>query len=209
MLTKTLVLAWWLTVLSGWSPPDRPHHLPDAQESVAAAQDRYLSIAQDALSVALDPEEAPLFPGPRGRVLTAGLLLSVAMTESGFRRDVDLGVGPRARGDGGRSWCLMQVQAGAGRIQVADPLLSTWMGRDLVADRTKCFRAGLHLLRLSMNACSQLALRHRLSAYTSGTCSATERNSMSKMSVFARLWARIPSAWTDAGVTQALTPVTP
>jgi hypothetical protein len=32
--------------------------------------------------------------------------------ESGFRRDVHSGVGPNARGDNGRSWCLGQLLLG-------------------------------------------------------------------------------------------------
>ena len=45
-------------------------------------------------------------------------------------------------------------------------------GKDLIEDRTKCIRAGLHLVQYSFNWCKSMPLRHKLSGYTLGTCGA-------------------------------------
>jgi len=172
---KAIVTFWLYTLLTLWYPPERRSEslLLEARESKEQAQARYLSIAEDAVEVAFMPEEDPVFKlkdEEKGRAWTALLMLSVAYFESGFRRDIDRGIGRLSRGDGGQSWCLMQIHLGEGKVPDADPTVGSWRGRDLVADRKKCFRAGLRMLRRSFTACSGQAFAYRLSSYASGSC---------------------------------------
>lgn len=105
-------------------------------------------------------QEAPLFEGPQGRAQTALLIASIASFESFFRFDVDSG---KVQGDHGKSWCLMQVQ-------VHGKTAEGWRGTDLVGDRQKCLKAGLHIMRGSFQWCRGLKLIDRLAGYTTGTC---------------------------------------
>ena len=181
-VTYVDVAQWAVKRISSWSPPGQSY-MKDAAESTDEANLRYRSIADDALEIAFDPKEAPLFSGPIGRSKTAALLLSIANSESGFRKDVDTGIGERSRGDGGTSWCLMQIKLGAlskgktvKRIKLTSDTFvysneSTDIGgEDLVVNRKACFRVGLHIIRYSFKACSSLPEDERLSAYASGNC---------------------------------------
>jgi hypothetical protein len=155
------LIAYLLAAIVTWSPPSDHDYYELREETL----DRYAAIAHDIAAVALDPAEAPLFGGPQGRAQTALLLASVAFYESGgFRRDVDLGLGTSARGDSGRSWCLMQINIGDGTT------IEHWTGRNLVEDRQKCLRAGLRRLRQSFDMCQNQSFVDRLSGYTKGRC---------------------------------------
>jgi hypothetical protein len=156
------VVTYLVAAMTTWVP------LYAHAEPKEETQARYDAIAHDAIEVAYDESEAPLFPGPSGRAQTALLMLSVASLESSYRKSVDDGT---RKGDHGRSFCLMQIRVGDG--VTADG----WSGADLVSDRTRCFRAGLHILRGSFNACHSLPLRDRMSAYATGRCSAAEAKS--------------------------------
>jgi hypothetical protein len=137
------LVAYLLAAMLAWSPPADHEYYEPREETVA----RYITIARTIAEVALDPAEPPLFGGPDGRAETALFIASVAFYESGgFRRDVELGTGKRARGDAGRSWCLMQV------------------------NQNKCIRAGLHRMRESFRHCSGQTFLDRLSGYTDGRC---------------------------------------
>jgi len=173
---------WAVTRMVSWSPPGKSYYV-NAKETESDGRERYAAIAKDAISVAFDPDEAPLFAGPRGRYKTLAIMLSVADSESGFRKDVDFGIGKESKGDGGRSWCMAQVQLGkavGGKTKTRvvldrDGLRFVWDGtgyggEDLVSDRKKCFRVGLHIMRMSFNTCSSLPLESRLSMYASGSC---------------------------------------
>src|SRR6266567_3614595 len=100
------ILAWALALMISWTPPGKSR-LADAVESPEDGKARYAEIARAAAKVAYDPATKPLFAGPKGRAATLALMLSVAWHESGFRKDVDLGVGKHARGSGTDS-CLLQ-----------------------------------------------------------------------------------------------------
>ena len=156
LMTTATLAAYLLTAMISWMPT-KVHH----REGEAVALARYESIATDIAKVALDENEIPLFAGEDGRTQTALLVASIASYESHFRADVDEG---RARGDKGISWCIMQ-------IQVHGKTLEGWSGKDLIDDRAKCLAAGLHLVRESFTMCKSMALRHKLSGYTSGRCS--------------------------------------
>jgi hypothetical protein len=166
------LIAYLLAAMVTWSPPGDHDYYEPREETL----DRYAAIAKDFAAVALDPEEAPLFGGPQGRVQTGLLLASVAFYESGgYRRDVDLGIGKKARGDSGRSWCLMQINIGDGTT------LEHWSGRDLVEDRQKCLRVGLRRMRQSFEMCSGQAFIDRLSGYTTGRCTVADDYSHRRM----------------------------
>lgn len=150
------LVTWLAAAMAAWLPPR------------VGDETRYTSIATDIVTVAYDDGEAPLYPGPRGRALSALMITRFAFDESGgFRDDVDRG---RARGDGGKAWCLLQVHVGPGLV--LEPgggfryAREGWRGEDLIADRTRCIRAALHIARDSLKRCANL------SAYLTGRCAA-------------------------------------
>jgi len=155
LMSVSTLATYLLSAMVAWMPP-KVHH----REGEAAALLRYEAIATDIAKIALDENEQPLFAGEDGRTQTALLVASIASFESHFRADVDEG---KARGDNGVSWCLMQVQ-------VHGKTAEGWTGAELVNDRTKCLKAGLHLIRESFAMCKHMPLRHKLSGYTVGTC---------------------------------------
>jgi hypothetical protein len=59
----------------------------------------------------------------------------------------------------------MQIRVGDGTTGEG------WTGSELIADRTSCFRAALHILRGSFAACRRLPMIDRMSAYATGSCS--------------------------------------
>ncbi|WP_437600573.1 hypothetical protein WMF28_03260 [Sorangium sp. So ce590] len=167
------IIAWAVSIMITWAPPGTSH-IKDAIETPEDGRARYHEIARAAAKVAYDPELKPVFGGPRGRAETMALLLSIAYFESGYRRDVDLGLGKLARGSGVDS-CLLQIRVGAGKTREG------WSHDDLVSDREKCFRAGFALIRKSFGACRKQDARDRLSAYTRGRCIADDKHSRARM----------------------------
>lgn len=153
-MTLESMAAWLLAAMIAWNPPAQH------REGEQAATTRYDSIAHDIASVSLEPDEAPLFDGPVGRAQTALLIASVASFESTFRKDVDTGT---LQGDHGRSWCILQ-------IQVYGKTAEDWTGQQLVEDRKRCVKAGLHRMRQSFTMCKHLPLIDRLAGYTLGQC---------------------------------------
>src|SRR5262245_66320038 len=107
-MTPEVLAGWLLGVMVATAPPGRSRFPTEARETPEDGRARYAAIAHAVAEVALDPDERPLFSGDRARERTAALLLSISWHESGWRRDVDLGIGSHARG-GGRYHCVMQV----------------------------------------------------------------------------------------------------
>jgi hypothetical protein len=159
-------------------------------ESKEEALARYESIANDAAAVAFDDQESPIFGGPSGRAQTALLMLSIASYESSYRKAVDDGEG---RGDHGRSFCLMQIRVGDGITREG------WTGTDLIAERTRCFRAALHILHGSFNACHRLPMEDRMSAYATGRCFENAAVSRSRIGRAQRWWMNHPAPPPRAG----------
>jgi hypothetical protein len=58
----------------------------------------------------------------------------------------------------------MQIWVGAGRTQEG------WSAADLIADRSKCIRAALHIIHGSMAWCRRLSAGDLLGGYTHGKC---------------------------------------
>jgi hypothetical protein len=155
-----------------------PLYVHPQTESSADVRARYESIARDLSAVVLDDAEAPLFNGPDARAQTALLMLSIASFESAFRKVVDDGV---VRGDGGRSYCLMQIRVGQ------EVTREGWTGRQLIENRKRCFRAALHMLRTSFNMCHSYPVEDRVSVYATGHCMLDAPISRSRV-VRARHW---------------------
>ena len=111
------IYAWALSFIMSAAPVDRPHFIPEAKESVEEGTARRESIARDVVDVVFEDPAPPLFGGPNGRIREIPLILSIMQFESGFRRDIDYGLGKLSRGDHGKSRCLMQVMVGDGRTR--------------------------------------------------------------------------------------------
>lgn len=188
--------AYLLGIMLAWSPPEtaaaRVTHR-EAQETAEDRTARYEGIAQALADVAEDPDEKPLYGGELGRARTAVTLLAVSWMESGWRRDVDLGVGKLARGEGVDS-CLVQIRVGGGLTAEG------WSHADLTGDRRRCFRAGLHLMRRSYSACRTEAPEHLLAAYASGSCKGVlgQKRSRERILLARRMLARFPAPRPEA-----------
>lgn len=180
-----LAVAWVLSIVTAvYSPGDKIYY-DAAQETKQEAEERVLDIAGDVVEVVYNPETNSLFSGEHGRAKTATLVLAVMTNESGFRKDVDLGVGPYARGDGGRSWCLMQLNIGRKRTirwnyvqdrvprwnDLTSEVFDGYYGSELVSERRLCVSEGLKIMSASMKACHNLPLNRRLAGYVIGSCS--------------------------------------
>ncbi|MFA5202961.1 MAG: hypothetical protein WC708_00910 [Lentisphaeria bacterium] len=190
---------WMVDRMLVWSPAGVTYY-KDAKETPEEGKTRYESIADDILSVAYDPTEKPIFGGQYGRAMTAALIAAVAMHESYFRKDVDEGIGPAARGDSGESWCIAQIRMGkpeadgktTRRVVVTGDGLKFitdksktigWGGEDLISDRNNCVRAAIRIARMSFNTCSKLPITERLALYASGDGSCTKGRDASKARV--------------------------
>ncbi len=191
---------WLVALMAAFSPPERAataQAFPGWAETAEQRTERYRGIASAVREVAWDPEEKPVFGGSRGRQRTAALLLAIAWHESGFARDVDLGpcfrgrANDGARCDFGRAHCLMQVHARDGKTSEG------WSLAEIQADRSKCFRAGLHLVQRSFAACRESPPKHRLAAYGSGRCNAGQSGSERLLGLGERFATRLPSPGKD------------
>ena len=120
---------WTVKRMLSWARPGRSFH-PPAKESFEDGRDRYGEIADSVRDVVYDTNERPIFGGRYGRAKTMALILAISLFESGFRKDVDKNVGKLARGDGGKSWCLMQIQLGTPILIDGDGRRSTYQNRD-------------------------------------------------------------------------------
>lgn len=184
---------WLAALMLSWSTPKG--RAPELERVEVANR------AANALeAVAFDPAEQPMFRGESGRAKTAILLAAIAARESSMRPSVERGV---KRGDGGTSWCFMQVNIRKGmRITFARdvdeaklaPVLF-WnaaneygdTGQDLADDPTKCARYALHIARHSTRTCRDLTY------YTSGHCgrgvrASTDRLDLMKSAIKSRAW---------------------
>ena len=110
------LITWIMGFMIAAAPPGRKTYVPEAEETREEALERYHDIAQDIAVVLYGPErEKSLCGGRYAQARTVSVVLSLMLHESGFRKDVDYGLGKLARGDQGRSWCLMQLNVGTGK----------------------------------------------------------------------------------------------
>lgn len=194
------VLAWILSFMVSVAPPGRKTFYVEAQETQEEALARYQSIAEDIVYVVYDPNTKVLFRGANGRSRTVSVVLSIMLHESGFMKNVDYGIGKYARGDKGRSWCLMQLNIGAGKTwswnvkynrrprwgDNPSDIVDGYTGPELVKDRRLCIQEGLKVLRMSFSACRGVPLNQKLRAYASGSCSNGQQQSAMRMNTAIR-----------------------
>lgn len=196
---STPVVDWIVGFMTRHAPPGRETYYVEAQETKEDAEKRYRSIAEDLVEVVYNPANKPLFGGSKGRSRTISILLGIMLYESGFGRNVDFGVGKFARGDNGRSWCLMQMNVGKGRTwkdaggwnikhdrpwrygDKAEDIVLGSTGPEMVEDRRKCFTEGLRLIRISFRSCRNYPLKERLRVYASGSCKSGAKGSRIRM----------------------------
>lgn len=214
------VIAWIVSFIVATAPPDRPQFIKESKETKEEALARYDSIAKDVIDVVWADPQPPIFSGPNGRARTVAVILSIMSHESGFRKDVDLGLGKSAKGDGGHSWCLMQLNIGDGRTATwntvkgreaypADPeseVAQGWTGKELVTDRKKCITAGLRVIRMSFAGTAGFPLADRLRVYASGSSNAGGEASARRMNLATKWYASNPSSLTDDEVSVLLKP---
>jgi hypothetical protein len=219
-MSHEIVTAWIFSLMTALSPPDK-NRVSYAQESLEDATARYQDIAESIVRNVYDPNIKPAFGGSKGRLQTALLLTMTFNWESGFRRDVDMGL---ARGitakkglnDFGRSWCMGQINLG--RMSKIDPenpnesiensVKTTpegWTGRDLVEDHDKCVITTIRMLRSSLGDCKERPLEERLVTYITGKCDSEEGAALSRTrmsAVFAR-GAKMPNV-NDSSVLKSM-----
>lgn len=184
-MTVEALAVWLLSIMLSNVPPGHSRHPSEARETAEAGRARYHAIATALAKVALDPAEKPLFDGPDGRRRTATLMLAVARYESTWRRDVDLGLGPKARG-GGRYWCMMQIAVDKGHTPEG------WTGKDLVRSRTKCFRRALHILQRGKRVCRRRGGTSFLNHYASGYCDRGRKAVAKRVRTYEKWWRDFP-----------------
>jgi hypothetical protein len=180
--------AWVLSFIVKNAPPGRKVYFPQGQETEEEALERYKDIAWDIVELAYSKETAPIFKSQNhGRTQMASVWLGIMLHESGFTKHVDYNLGNFGRGDGGLSWCMMQMRIGKGRTvpwnavedrqpwwgDNPDDIFPGFEGEDLILDRQKCIGEAHHLIRLSFKKCETLPLLERLTAYTIGKCKVT------------------------------------
>ncbi len=148
------------------SPPSwsTAHRAWTRQENALEATARYQKLAEDSIRIVYDPEAKPIFSGAHARGQELIVFWANARGESGLRKDIEESVGAFSRGDGGGSWCVGQINVGAGMTPEG------WSGPQLAEDHDKCFRASLRLMRSSYRQCRNLDPVDRLSGYIFGYC---------------------------------------
>jgi len=179
------VVLWLVSAMTAWVPTSQHVYL---KESAADANVRYNSIASDALQVAFDPNEAPLFKDPKGqaRIRTALLLIAIARHESTYVKRVEEGHCLKGECDNGFAHCLMQVHTEGGGLVLDSDTYSfakdhtkEWREANkakiltkasLIEDRKVCFKAALHKLRESFRICRGMPVEDRMGIYTGEGC---------------------------------------
>ena len=183
---------WLVRAMKSWVPlSDHKIHNETEQEAEA----RYDSIASDALHVAFEPGEKPLFDGPYGRQRTSLLIVTIARYESNFIRRIDEGRCLKGECDNGAAACIMQVHTEDGLILEPDTYSyahsksKEWLDshsekvltKDSLKDRKTCFRAALHKMRESLSGCRSVPKSEdRLGIYTGEGCNSTRPNPKSR-----------------------------
>lgn len=172
--------SWLVAAMKSWVPFEKHLIHKETLEEVSA---RYDSIADDAIHVAFDPEEKPLFDGDYARQRTALQMLAIARYESDFVRRIDQGNCLPDECDHGLAACIMQVHTGGLVLEretysFARAKSAEWRAEnsDLILnsgslrDRKMCFRVALHKMRESLAVCRTLPNEDRLGIYTGEGC---------------------------------------
>jgi hypothetical protein len=205
------VLAWIVGIIISVSPPGiqpllpkhkvtEPTYITESRETESEALARYNSIAEDLVEVMYDPQTQPLFKEFNGRARSITVLLGIMKHESNFKKDVDKNIGPKARGDKGASWCMMQIKIGKGRTQQwnfvqnrkprwGDPvneLEEGLYGFELIKDRKLCISEGYKIVSNSFQP--GLKLKDKLRIYASGSEKKGGKASRERMDMANYFW---------------------
>jgi len=195
-------------------PCEKKYYVPPhARESIQQCESRYEGISQSIAEVVYHPNSKPLWNGNHGRARTALTVLTIMYFESGFRRDIDLGI-ERERlsmygwNDYGRSWCMMQIHLGKkNRVENGQVVLDSaamtpqgWNGRQLIEDRRKCVAAGLTVIQRSFKACHRLPFNQKLRVYASGSVDKGGEASASRMKKMVKLFAEHLPNFSDGSI---------
>jgi len=196
MTPKMMAMAAWVfQVMIKISPIDKSIEHEHVKETYAQAEQRYHEIADAITEVTLDEDEPSLEWHDYDKKKTLALVIATAHRESGnFAREVDFGIGIEGVRDHGNSWCMMQINLPPGRRHINldgrkykyDP--NGWSGRDLVEDRKRCFKVGLHVLRAHWFQCWKNQYTHRLASYLSGSCDSNVSKEESTVRVNLASW---------------------
>jgi hypothetical protein len=180
---------WILTFLLSMVPPGHCTYGcsgETAEQTIA----RYKAISQDLAEVV--QSEPPVFPGNHSYAKTSAILASIGYFESALSPRVEAG---ELRGDDGKSVCLLQLNVGSGKTPAwnqksnrfasdrdnpAD-VVPGYSAAELLSDRKNCIRAGLRLVRVSINSCSRHGVLEGLRTYASGSCAKGSRESQLRM----------------------------
>jgi hypothetical protein len=147
-VSLSALVAYLLVAFEAWAPASSHAFV----ESRAITDCRYIDIATTIATVALDPAEPPLFPGPNGRAETAVYLGAIASVESGqFSAKVQF---CQTLGDGGTAAGLFQSHKSTRR--------ACW-------SLESATRMALEQVRESFTACTKVGAP-ALAAYASGSC---------------------------------------
>lgn len=174
-LAQTIV-AWLMTLVFMTHPANKVHPGDEAKQAEYVQHVR--EVVTDIQQIVYEPQQVSWFGGPYGRAYEAALVTIISSEESGgYNLDVESG---KRRGDSGSSWCIMAINVGKGKTAEG------WTGPDLVADRKKCLRAGLRLMRMSLNGCRKYGTQSGLSIYDTGSC--IENESISVRRIKKLMW---------------------
>ena len=209
-----LVSAWILSTMLSIVPCEKNYYVPTyALESVKQCESRYEGISRSIAEVVYHPNSKPLWGGRYARARTAITIITIMYFESGFRRDVDMGIARRRTSrygwnDYGRSWCMMQINLGKRYEMIDGKLVDTsvlatdegWSGRELLADRRKCIAAGLNILRKSFRACPGLPFSQKLRVYATGSCEKGADLSSLRMAKIAKYYSENKPAFRDSEI---------
>jgi hypothetical protein len=225
-----VVIAWLMAFMTATAAPGRTQtKYPSAEETKEETITRYEAIADDIATVVWSQENGPLFTGAHGKAKTAAVMMGIMLKESGFRKDVDFGIGSQGVGDHGHSFCLMQVQpnwkdgktAKWNKVQKRfahwgdppDQVVEGWTGRELVGDRKLCIEAAYRIMKTSFTACRRLPVEDWLTMYAAGNCESEDGKEKSGIRMREGInWfnKHVPN-WTDdeaVGILPAPPPVT-
>lgn len=200
------VVKWVVGFIAKHAPPGRKTYYVEAQETKKDAIKRHRSIAEDLVEIVYNPKTKPAFRGKTGRARTISVMLGIALYESGFGKNVDYGIGKYGRGDGGNSWCLMQMNVGSGRAwknaggwntkhdrpwnygDKKEDIVVGASGPEMVKDRRKCFTEALRLIKISFKSCRKNSFNRRLNVYASGSCKKGGKGSTLRMKAATKFW---------------------
>lgn len=183
-MTTAAVIAWLYATMLALVPPARAWQSPTHPETIEQRTERYHAIAVTIHAVAFDPSRSPL-PG-MSRRQSAGMLLAVAIGESGLALDTDRG--PCYRGGRYRTRCDSGRAASMWQLWEREPLERL----RYFGDRRAAAVEAHNRIGRSLNACRTLPRAQQLAAYGAGYCEsdAGKRGSVVRWATYESIMAR-------------------